>query len=46
MPVEVIMSILRQDLRHALRMIARQPGVTLVAILTLALARDPPGPRA
>ncbi len=31
------MSILRQDLRHALRMIARQPGVTLVAILTLAL---------
>ncbi len=37
MPVEVIMSILRQDLRHALRMIARQPGVTLVAILTLAL---------
>jgi predicted permease len=37
MPVEVIMSILRQDLRHALRMIARQPGITLVAILTLAL---------
>ena len=31
------MSIFRQDLRHALRMIARQPGVTLVAILTLAL---------
>jgi predicted permease len=37
MPVEVIMSILKQDLRHALRMIARRPGVTLVAILTLAL---------
>jgi len=31
------MSVLKQDLRHALRLVVRQPGVTIVALLTLAL---------
>ena len=31
------MSVLRQDLRHAVRLVVRQPGLTMVALLTLAL---------
>ena len=32
-----LMSVLRQDLRHAVRLVVRQPGLTMVALLTLAL---------
>jgi predicted permease len=31
------MSVLRQDLRHAVRLVVRQPGLTIVTLLTLAL---------
>lgn len=31
------MATIRQDVRYSLRLLARQPGFTLVAILTLAL---------